>query len=322
MSVEATLICTVYNEGESMRELLDSIVDQTRLPDEAVFVDGGSDDDTQEIIEEYAEDHDWIKLVVEEGCNIAEGRNIAVEEASNEYIVGTDGGCELDEEWVEAMADAFDDGYEALSGLFQPKSDNMFEFVQGQVRCFHYLPENVDDNWPPSSRSVGFTKTAWEKAGGYPEDLYTGEDAKFNSNIRRAGYEWHVVRDAMVYWDMRPTWKDYFKQFYRYGEGDARAGNMFDYPGRKFGVSKVFLQTAATWTGLIGITALYFTPWAVIPAAAGFGAPYLYYLPHLKSAVEKKGLKTGPYWLALIPTQTIGHFLGYHKEKVRQWLPW
>ena len=68
---EATLICTVYNEGESIRELLDSIVGQSLTPSEAVFADGGSTDRTRDIIEEYSENHEWLKLVVEEGANIA-----------------------------------------------------------------------------------------------------------------------------------------------------------------------------------------------------------------------------------------------------------
>ncbi|PSG99723.1 MAG: hypothetical protein BRC28_03210 [Nanohaloarchaea archaeon SW_4_43_9] len=129
--MKISLICTVYNEGESIRDLLNSIVSQTRVPDEAVFVDAGSDDKTREIIEEYQEDHDWIRLIVDEGCNIAEGRNTAVENAEYDYIVGTDGGCIVDKEWCEAMEGAFQEGHEALSGLWKPHSENLFEFVQG-----------------------------------------------------------------------------------------------------------------------------------------------------------------------------------------------
>ncbi|MFB6185709.1 MAG: glycosyltransferase, partial [Halobacteriaceae archaeon] len=36
-----TLISTVYNESETIRELLESIVDQSETPDEVVIVDGG-----------------------------------------------------------------------------------------------------------------------------------------------------------------------------------------------------------------------------------------------------------------------------------------
>ena len=75
--VKISLICTVYDEGESIRDLLDSIVNQSRTPDEAVFVDAGSDDRTQEIIEEYQGDNDWIKMIVDEGCNDRPGKTQA-----------------------------------------------------------------------------------------------------------------------------------------------------------------------------------------------------------------------------------------------------
>ncbi|MCA9908000.1 MAG: glycosyltransferase, partial [Anaerolineae bacterium] len=53
VEVSISLICTVLNEGDNLRGLLDSIVGQTRPPDEIVFVDGGSHDNTVAILHEY-----------------------------------------------------------------------------------------------------------------------------------------------------------------------------------------------------------------------------------------------------------------------------
>lgn len=317
--VKISLICTVYNEGESIDSLLDSITGQTRTPDEAVFVDAGSEDGTQLTIEEYQEDYEWIRLITEEGCNIAEGRNIAIEEAEHDYIIGTDGGCILDENWCQTMEEAFKEGYEALSGLWRPCSENIFEFVQGEIRGHYIKSGNIPENWAPSSRSIGFTREAWEKAGKYPEHLYTGEDAKFNSNMRRAGYEWKVVEDAWVGWQMRPTWKAYFKQFYRYGEGDARAGNLFDYPGKILGISKVFWRLSFTTIGLAAIPLALVHPMFLGLLAVGFGPQYALKFSSLKSCLRQEGLKTVPYWLVMIPMEAVAHWSGFLKEKVLFW---
>ncbi len=51
--MKVSLIATVKNEGENLRNLLDSILDQTLLPDEVVICDGGSTDNTCAILEEY-----------------------------------------------------------------------------------------------------------------------------------------------------------------------------------------------------------------------------------------------------------------------------
>nr|EGQ40816.1 MAG: glycosyltransferase involved in cell wall biogenesis [Candidatus Nanosalinarum sp. J07AB56] len=314
--MDISLICTVYNEGESLRPLLESVLEQERRPDEAVFVDGGSTDSTQDILEEYASEHDFIRLKVEEGANIAEGRNTAVEAAENDYIVGTDGGCVLDPGWCSAMEDAFEAGHEALSGLWRPSSRNLFEFVQGEIRGRYVREGDVPDNWAPSSRSVGFTRQAWEDAGGYPEHLYTGEDARFNTSVREAGYEWRVVRDAYVTWDMRPTWKSYWNQFFQYGEGDARAGNMLDYPGRILGLSKVLWRTAATWIGVLGVALAPLSPLFLLGTLAGFGAQLAFKTGALRSSVSKKGLRSIPYWIGLVLAGSLAHFTGYYTEKI------
>ena len=51
--MRVSVIATVLNEGPSIRVLLDSVLNQTRAPDEVIIVDGGSTDDTVQIIESY-----------------------------------------------------------------------------------------------------------------------------------------------------------------------------------------------------------------------------------------------------------------------------
>ena len=59
--------------------------------------------------------------------------------------------------------------------------------------------------------------------GGYPENLYTGEDTLFNSKLEQAGFTFKVANKAIVYWRMRPNLKKWLKQFYLYGRGDGQA---------------------------------------------------------------------------------------------------
>ena len=48
--IKTSLICTVLNEEESVQELIDSIINQSVMPDEIIIVDGGSTDSTTEVI--------------------------------------------------------------------------------------------------------------------------------------------------------------------------------------------------------------------------------------------------------------------------------
>ena len=77
-----TLILTVLNEAESVGELLDSLLAQSRPPDEIVVVDGGSTDGTVRHLERYAA-HRPLRVIVEPGAGISRGRNAAIAAASH-----------------------------------------------------------------------------------------------------------------------------------------------------------------------------------------------------------------------------------------------
>ena len=68
--MKASIIVTVKNEGDGLRPLLDSLINQTYFADEVVICDGGSSDNTLEILEEYKQ-HLPLKIVVAPGSNIS-----------------------------------------------------------------------------------------------------------------------------------------------------------------------------------------------------------------------------------------------------------
>jgi len=57
------LISPCRDEQDYMRRTLESVINQTRVPDLWVIVDDGSTDDTPQILAEYAEKVDFIKIV-------------------------------------------------------------------------------------------------------------------------------------------------------------------------------------------------------------------------------------------------------------------
>jgi glycosyltransferase involved in cell wall biosynthesis len=57
------LISPCRNEADFMRQTLDSVIAQTVRPARWVIVDDGSTDATPQILAEYAQRHDWIRIV-------------------------------------------------------------------------------------------------------------------------------------------------------------------------------------------------------------------------------------------------------------------
>ena len=105
--MKISIIVTVFNEGEAIRTLMDSLCGQTRRPDELIMVDAGSEDDTVAIIREY-EGRLPLTVRVIPGCNISEGRNRAIEIADGELIASTDAGVALSPDWLAEIVAPFE----------------------------------------------------------------------------------------------------------------------------------------------------------------------------------------------------------------------
>ena len=105
--MRVTVISTVLNEGEAIRRLLDSLLAQTRRPDEVVIVDGGSRDNTVAVIQEYA-GRLPLRVLVEPGANISRGRNVAIAAATGDVIASVDAGVWLEPQWLEKLVAPLD----------------------------------------------------------------------------------------------------------------------------------------------------------------------------------------------------------------------
>ena len=73
--MKVSVIVPVRDEQETIRELLDGLLNQTRLPNEIVITDGGSVDSTTEIIEQYIQKGAPVRLIRAGAALPGRGRN-------------------------------------------------------------------------------------------------------------------------------------------------------------------------------------------------------------------------------------------------------
>lgn len=219
-----TIVATVRNEAASIRAFVESLLTQTRVPDEILIVDGDSTDGTREILEDYAK-RDLLR-VISQPCNIAEGRNLGIAAATGTHLAVTDAGCRVDPDWLANIDRCFDSDCrpDVVAGNFRFETHTPFE--EAVVRAT--FQPNRDDTeaarYYPSSRSVAFTKAAWQLAGGYPEWLYAAEDTLFNIRLRQLGHRFVFCQDAVVRWRPRESWRQLARQRINFSRGNARVG--------------------------------------------------------------------------------------------------
>lgn len=221
--MKVTVICTVKNEGNALRPLLDSMLRQSRSPDEVVFCDGGSTDDTLSVIREYQQKLP-IMIVVAPGSNISQGRNLAISTASSPIIASVDAGVILSPTWLEELVRPIEeDGAQVVSGWFEADPKTRFEVVMGAT-VLPALHEIKADEFLPSSRSIAYLKSAWHDAGGYPEWLDYGEDLIFDLALRKRFGPFPFSPQAIACFRPRENLRAYAHQYYLYARGDGKAG--------------------------------------------------------------------------------------------------
>ncbi len=225
-SCEVTLVATVRDEADNLDEWWTSIVGQSRPPDEMVVVDGGSRDGTPELLLSLASTAPF-ELRVEScaGCNIAQGRNVAIEMARGDVIAVTDAGCVLAPYWLERLIAPLEEdaGVSLVAGFYRPLTSGFFEELSACATI--PLPGEVNPRrFMPSSRSLAFRREVWEMAGGYPEWLDIGEDMYFNHAWRKLGIRHVMAGVALVFWRMRRDLRSLLRQYYFYARGDGESG--------------------------------------------------------------------------------------------------
>lgn len=276
MSQKISVICTVYNESDNIRGLLDSLDRQSRRPDEIVIVDGGSTDDTVAILEGYTAALP-LQLIVAPGANISRGRNIAIEAAAGPVIASTDAGVRLHPGWLAELTKPFEQESPpaVVSGFFVPDPHTTFEVAMGAT----VLPTLADIDpatFLPSSRSVAFLKSSWQAAGGYPEWLDFCEDLIFDFRLREVAGPFAFVPEAIVYFRPRSSLPAFFKQYYRYARGDGKADLWRRRHAIRYLTYLVALPlllalgaTVSAWwwavAGLIGGIGMFLTPYRRLP---------------------------------------------------------
>jgi glycosyltransferase involved in cell wall biosynthesis len=321
----------VKDEGQSVAKLLESLRCQARQPDEVIIVDGGSSDDTLDQLRAWEErQHLLLRVLVEPGCNISRGRNIAITAARGPIVASTDAGVRLEPQWLAELTQPFEDQDSeepapvVACGFFAPDATSVFETAMGAT----VLPvlEDVDPQaFLPSSRSVAFLKSAWEAVGGYPEWLDYCEDLILDFRLRAEGYRFVFVPNAVAHFRPRSSLPAFLKQYYRYARGDGKA----DLWPKRHAVR--YLTYLAILPALLWLTLARNPLWGLpllVGAAVMFWTPYKRLFRAMRSFDILDRMKAMTWVPIIRVTGDIAKMVGYpagviwrirHRRRVPDW---
>ena len=187
----------VYNEGKYIDACVGSLLRQDYPLDsmEWIFVDGGSTDNTRELLERRHRDYpQLIKVLDNPNRTVPYAMNIGIAEAGGEVIVRLDAHAEYATDYISQCVAVLDEtGADNVGGVATTKSRGYMGSVIAKMLSSKFGVGNSqfrtdgDDGYVDTVPFGAFRREVFEKWGGYDERLTRNQDNEMNYRIRSNG---------------------------------------------------------------------------------------------------------------------------------------
>lgn len=205
-----SVIVTVKNEAENISELLDSLLLQ-QVESEIVVVDAQSTDGTASIVQQYASEHENVRLIVRRAKR-GLGRNIGMQNASGDAFAFIDGDCIADQAWLKSMARSLSE-FPVVAGKIIYRGRREYISLE-RVELYR---QGMDVTFPSSN--LAYRREVVEDIGMFDDWFITAEDIDLNIRAVDRGYAIHYDPEAIVYHKTRENFYTFVKQAFWNGAG-------------------------------------------------------------------------------------------------------
>lgn len=236
MEYKVAVIIPTLNEEKFIARCLDSVIEQSYpfRDMDVMVVDGGSNDRTREIVEEYGRKYINIRFIHNPGRIQSIAFNIGVVNSDAPYIVRLDAHALYKPYYIEGCIKGLEGDSKRgnVGGQWdiQPQNDSLWAITNAILNYSKFGIGGASYRIGAKAGDVdtvpfgSFPRTMIEKIGGMRDDLPRGEDNEFNSRIKRAGYSIYFDPAIECIYYARPTLKASCRQMYANGES---IGHLF-----------------------------------------------------------------------------------------------
>jgi len=182
-----SVIIPCYNFERYLRECVDSVIAQTYLNLEAIIVDDGSTDNSNEVARDLVEKYPrTIRHYPNEHFGQpAFPRNFGISESSGEFIVCLDGDDKLHPEYVEICVRALQQNPAASIAYTDVQSFDGDTTIWHMIRDYNFQ-NLLRGNFIPAGSM--YKKIVWQEVGGYKTNLSGMDDYNFWVEAGKLGH--------------------------------------------------------------------------------------------------------------------------------------
>lgn len=221
-----SVIIPVLNEEKYIANCVESVLNQDfpKKNLELILVDGGSEDRTVEIIKDFADKYDFIKLCENPKKTVQHALNIGIRNAVGKYVVRMDAHSEYAGDYISECVRHLEKtnaanvggpmiarGKSRLQKVIAAAYHSPFALGGGK---FHY--ENYE-GYADTVYLGAFKRETLMKLGLYDEDLPRNEDDDLNLRIMENGGKVYVTPKIKSVYYPRDCYRALFKQYFEYG---------------------------------------------------------------------------------------------------------
>jgi glycosyltransferase involved in cell wall biosynthesis len=189
---------------------------------EAIIVDGGSKDSTVSIAEDYG--FNVLEVEKKRPHDVSNAKNEGVKHSNGSHIFFLDADMAVDPNCIEVMNKSFNEDIIGLALKVLPRKGNHLENIMYDVNNKLALMGNTIHFYQLSYFSCHcYDKHAFQKVGGFREDLFACEDLDLSLRISTLG-NYKVTHETTLWTSPRRlrewSYRGYIMKYMKY---------MFDY---------------------------------------------------------------------------------------------
>lgn len=221
-----SVIIAARNESDNLYNNLPFILEQDYHAFEVIVINHQSIDDSQYILDAYAQQYSNLRVIpVEKSNHLKYGKKlpltIGIRGAKYEHMLFTDADCRpVSRNWIRSMAENFSDKKQIVLGYgpYNHEKGLLNRFIRFDtlwiaLNYFSFAKARLP--YMGIGRNMAYTKSAFEAANGFKSHyaLSSGDDDLFIQDAaRKQNYTINIDPDSFCYSNGAKTWSKLFRQ--------------------------------------------------------------------------------------------------------------
>jgi succinoglycan biosynthesis protein ExoA len=276
LDVSVVVVC--YNERSNIDSCLTSLIRQkySKKHYEVICIDNGSNDGTQDILQDFCRRQSHIKWIINPVRGIAGSRNLGLANSRYDHVAFIDADCIAPPDWLLELSTGFElysKGKPVCAGVggsnVPPLTSRFYEGLgiflksywgnHGSVQGKIYAKDRAVPHLP--TVNVMYSKKILTSVGGFDLSFGNiGEDQDLSYRLAKNGYRLYYLSKPTVVHKLRPNFLSWLGNMFTYGKG--RMWLMRKHPDK---IRPILLLPLMLVLSLTAVPAAFYSSFFLLP---------------------------------------------------------